>query len=89
VVATGRSVNFTVEIIGRAATPFNFIIRSNDAEDAPEKENKRLCAAPWLYQRVKAQEEPTERHLSRSFFIFPLFSLLSPSLSPLSLFLLR
>lgn len=43
-VVTGRSVNCTVEIIGRAATPFNFIIRFNDAEDASEKENKRLGA---------------------------------------------
>ena len=43
-VTTGRSVNFTEEIIERAATPFNFIIRSNDAEDTPEKESRRLRA---------------------------------------------
>lgn len=68
---TGRSVNFTGEIIERTATPFNFIIRSNDAEDTPEKENRELRAALRLYRLAKAREKSNDRHLSHSSYVSP------------------
>lgn len=92
-VATGRSVNFTVEIIGRAATPFNFIIRSNDAEDATEKENKRLRVGYGFISMLRRKRKRLSVIFLTLFFIFPLsFTatlLFSLSLSPLSFFLLR
>jgi len=56
-VTTERSVNFRGEIIERAATPFNFIIRSNDAEDTSEKENRRLRALLQLYLELKRERK--------------------------------
>lgn len=74
--AVRRSVNFAGKIIGRAtATPFNFIIRSNDAEDAPEKENKRLRAALQLYRRAKAREKANHRHIFLTLLTFSMLLL--------------
>lgn len=67
-VTTRRSVNFTGEIIERVATPFNFIIRSNDAEDTPEKENRRLRTV--LHSFIgKLKRERIRRSSSFSLFL--------------------